>query len=101
MLNRLGKDPNTAHKCFLVTEHTSHAMSVVLHVLADRQAQVLDFIQFNRRAALNSSLKHSNCSYLPPKDVAPGDDAIHMYPFDLSPQCEVCRCIATAWWLCN
>lgn len=61
-----------------------------LHSHADRDAQVLDFVQFNRRAALNSSLKHSACSYLPPKDAVPGgDEAIHMYPFDLSPQCEV------------
>lgn len=58
---------------------------------ADRDAQVLDFIHFNRRAALNSSLKHSACSYLPPKDAVAADEAIHMYPFDLSPQCEVSR----------
>jgi hypothetical protein len=50
---------------------------------------VLDFVQFNRRAALNSSLKHSSCSYLPPQDAVPGDEAIHMYPFDFAPQCEV------------
>lgn len=51
---------------------------------------MLDFIQFNRRAALNSALKHSTCSYLPPKDAVQGaDEAIHMYPFELSPQCEV------------
>lgn len=63
---------------------------MVLWCCADRDAQVLDYIQFNRRAALNSSLKHSACSYLPPKDAVPAaDEAIHMYPFDLSPQCEV------------
>lgn len=65
-----------------------HMLGRCIH--ADRDAQVLDYVQFNRRAALNSSLKHSACSYLPPKDAVAGtDEAIHMYPFDLSPQCEV------------
>lgn len=61
----------------------------VLYAYADREAQVLDYIQFNRKAALNSSLKHSSCSYLPQHDAVTADEAIHMYPFDLSPQCEV------------
>lgn len=65
-------------------------LTICAAAAADRDAQVLDFVQFNRRAALNSSLKHSACSYLPPKDaVTAADEAIHMYPFDLSPQCEV------------
>lgn len=71
--------------CFLQYKLCSHA------ACADRDAQVLDFIQFNRRAALNSSLKHSACSYLPPKDAVTADEAIHVYPFDLSPQCEVSK----------
>lgn len=58
---------------------------------------MLDFVQFNRRAALNSALKHSSCSYLPPQDAVPGDEAIHMYPFDFAPQCEVSkRCCSGA-----
>lgn len=44
----------------------------------DREANVLDFVQFNRRAALNGGLKHARCSYLPPGDAVPGDEAIHM-----------------------
>lgn len=85
--------------------HTS-SLALLWCLAADRDAEVLDFIQFNRRAALNSSIKHSSCSYLPPKDAVPGaDDAIHVYPFDLSPQCEVCHArphcqalrIALAW----
>lgn len=72
------------------TARIMHHACVLPTCCADRDAQVLDFIQFNRRAALNSSLKHSACSYLPPKDaVLAADEAIHMYPFDLSPQCEV------------
>jgi hypothetical protein len=64
---------------------------------AGRDAQVLDYVQFNRRAALNSALKHSACSYLPPKDAVPGaDEAIHMYPFELSAQCEVLLLLASA-----
>eukprot|EP00879_Flechtneria_rotunda_P019207 GHRR01020168.1.p1 GENE.GHRR01020168.1~~GHRR01020168.1.p1 ORF type:complete len:310 (+),score=106.75 GHRR01020168.1:118-1047(+) len=65
-------------------------------VCFDRDAQVLDYIQYNRRAALNSSLKHSSCSYLPKKDAVAADEAIHMYPFDFAPQCEVLLLLASA-----
>lgn len=84
--------PHHQHAAVGQTLHQScgNSTPAALHSHADRDAQVLDFVQFNRRAALNSSLKHSACSYLPPKDAVPGaDESIHMYPFDLSPQCEV------------
>lgn len=88
--------PNTDQICMKtgmphVWSVCSQTVLCLLAACADRDAQVLDFIQFNRRAALNSSLKHSACSYLPRKDAVTADEAIHMYPFDLSPQCEVSK----------
>ena len=54
----------------LATLHTHNPP----HPGAGRDAAVLDFVQFNRRAALNGALKHSACSYAPPTDGVPGSD---------------------------
>lgn len=86
-------------QCHVATRNAP-SISCVAHnysLLADREGQVLDYVQFNRRAALNSSLKHSSCSYLPPQDAVQADEAVHMYPFDFAPQCEVRAFQAVVW----
>jgi hypothetical protein len=55
---------------------------------ADREGDVLDYVQFNKLSALNGSLIHGCCPDFTKADAVSAQEAVHMYPFDFAPQCE-------------
>lgn len=74
-----------------------HLPPAVLSCLpADREGDVLDYIQFNKFTAFGGSLKHAKCPHVPAGDEVAYPEAIHMYPFDFAPQCEVRRAASPA-----
>lgn len=78
------------------TEEQPEAEIDLACICFDRECRPLDSVQFNNSSALKGAVKHSRDRGLPKDDAVEGDEAVHVYPWKLAPECEVMLFVASA-----